>query len=243
MENPEISFVIPVLNEESWIIPCLEAIVSQEQLPSHEIIVVDNGSRDRTCALVQERFPGVKIIREERRGLLSAREAGFRAARGSVLACIDADTRIPKQWTKRVLAAFARSPKIVAVSGPYDYREFSGFRHFLAKVFWYGLVPPAHATLHFLRLGAIGNGGNMAIRKDALEAIGGFDTSVIFFGEDTNTVRRLRAVGSVGFLLDAEAVGSARRFLRDGFFRTFFRYLTAFFREIFLRKKRRPRKI
>ena len=51
---------------------------------------------------------------------------------------------------------------------------------------------------HLLRIGTVFYGGNFAVRREALERIGGFDTSIEFHGEDTNLGRRLFAVGQGG---------------------------------------------
>lgn len=232
-----ISFVIPALNEEEWILPCIRSILAQKDLPPHEIIVVDNGSTDRTVALVEECFADVRLVHEPEKGLTRARQAGFRASSGNIIACVDADTQLPAHWAKTVLEALEERSAIVAVSGPARYPEFSTVLHSASFVFWHILVPTVHSILHVTRWGAIGNGGNMAIRRHALETIGGFDTSIVFWGEDTNIARRLRSVGEVKFLRRMTVESSARRFLSEGTFRTLARYLSAFFLETIKTKK------
>ena len=79
-------------------------------------------------------------------------------------------------------------------------------------------VAPATQLLvkHVLRLGTIFYGGNFAVRREALAAIGGFDTSIEFHGEDTNLGRRLFRVGKVGLYQDCWLYTSARRYVAMG---------------------------
>jgi hypothetical protein len=69
---------------------------------------------------------------------------------------------------------------------------------------------------YILRIGTIFYGGNFAVRRSALDQIGGFDTSIEFHGEDTNVGRRLFAVGKVTLKYDCYLFTSARRYLAMG---------------------------
>jgi glycosyltransferase involved in cell wall biosynthesis len=95
-----ISLVIPAYNEESHLADCLQAALEQA-VAFYEIIVVDNASTDRT-ALVAEQFPGVRVVREPQRGIVYARNCGFDAARGDIIARIDADTMLPSDWSAHI---------------------------------------------------------------------------------------------------------------------------------------------
>jgi GT2 family glycosyltransferase len=59
-------------------------------------------------------------------------------------------------------------------------------------------------------------GGNFVLRRDALEKIGGFNTAIAFYGEDTDIARRLNAVGKVKFTFDLKMFSSARRLKQEG---------------------------
>lgn len=110
----KISLVIPAYNEEEYIGRCLGSVLSQEVMPD-EIIVVDNNSTDRTAEIVS-RFP-VRLIRESKQGIAHARNAGFDAATGHVIARTDADTILPSDWIARIGALFAAGD-IDAFTGP-----------------------------------------------------------------------------------------------------------------------------
>lgn len=95
-----ISLVIPAYNEEANLADCLEAALAQTA-PFYEIIVVDNASTDAT-AQVAARYADVRVVRETRRGIAYARNAGFNAARGDIIARIDADTQLPTEWAAHI---------------------------------------------------------------------------------------------------------------------------------------------
>jgi len=79
-------------------------------------------------------------------------------------------------------------------------------------------VAPLTQTLvkHVLRIGTIFYGGNFAVRRAALERIGGFDTTIEFHGEDTNVGRRLHQIGRVELVTDCYLYTSARRYVAMG---------------------------
>ncbi|MBD8506377.1 glycosyltransferase family 2 protein [Hoyosella sp. G463] len=105
-----LSVVVPAFNEEDAIEPCLEALVSQRELP-HEIIVVDNASTDGTAAAVsrfRERSPvPIKLVHEPAPGVAAARNRGFAEVTGEIIARIDADTRVEPEWSSAIVDFFA----------------------------------------------------------------------------------------------------------------------------------------
>jgi glycosyltransferase involved in cell wall biosynthesis len=129
-----ISLVIPVYNEVDRIHDCLTAVARQTVRP-FEVIVVNNNSTDGTIAIARA-FPFVRIITEDRQGVVYARDAGFAAARGDVIARIDADTVIPSNWIATLKAVFADSATD-AVSGTVAYRDIA-LPHVVSRIdlFW-----------------------------------------------------------------------------------------------------------
>src|SRR6185503_7632538 len=105
----DISFIVPAYNEEAILGKCLEAIFAElKNNPAvlAEVIVVNNASTDNTKQVAAS-FSGVKIVDEDRKGLVFARAAGAAVANGELLAHIDSDCNIPKGWLKTVMAEFA----------------------------------------------------------------------------------------------------------------------------------------
>lgn len=89
-EPAKISVVIPCFNAERYIAATLRSVLAQE-LPALEVIVVDDGSRDASAALVQQGFPGVTLLRQRNQGVAAARNRGIEHASGDWVAFVDAD--------------------------------------------------------------------------------------------------------------------------------------------------------
>lgn len=113
-----ISIVIPVYNEAAQLNACLLAIARQDQ-PAFEVIVVDNNSTDNTVA-VAKRFDFVKLLSEPKQGVIHARKRGFNAVAGDIIARIDADSVLPRDWTLAVAEVF-EDLSIHAASGVAQY--------------------------------------------------------------------------------------------------------------------------
>jgi O-antigen biosynthesis protein len=113
-----VSFVVIAYNEERNIARTLAAIAALHQLGEHEIIVVNDGSQDATAAIVRQHAaasPQIRLIDlAENRGRGWARNVGVQAARGSLIATVDADVVLPQDWLARARAAL---PGHAAVGG------------------------------------------------------------------------------------------------------------------------------
>ena len=177
--------------------------------------------------------PGIRVVDEPSKGLVVARETGRRAATGDILAYVDADCRAPLQWLERIEHRFHRGSSIVAVSGPYRFYDWDAIGRFLIRGYDYLVAPPTHFLVHYgLGLGAVLYGGNFAVRRVALERIGGFDRSVEFHGEDTNLGRRLTPLGTVEMARECWVWTSARRYRAMGKRKVFGLYIRNFWSEI-----------
>lgn len=87
---PMISVVIPAYNAEKTIAATLESVLAQS-FPPHEVIVVDDGSKDGTPAVVESFAPRVRLVRQANAGPSAARNNGIRSASGDWIALLDAD--------------------------------------------------------------------------------------------------------------------------------------------------------
>lgn len=165
MKNKKLTFslVIPVFNEQDYLGACLSAIANQTEIPD-EVIVVDNGSTDKSVAVAKQ-FRFVKVIHENRRGVIFARNRGFGVAAGQIIGRIDADTVLPPRWTKKIKEAFA-DDSITAVTGPVSYYDmpFPLINHYpdhLMRSSIYNWSPKSPFLF----------GSNMAIRKSSWVSI------------------------------------------------------------------------
>ncbi len=223
-----ISVIIPAFNEEAYIGQALEALKTQTY-KDFEIIVVDNASIDNTASVASAH--GVKVVREERKGTMWACEAGRSIAKGEIIVRMDADCVPESTWLEQGSAHFA-NPKVVAVSGPYDYHDASTSTRAwtgLAQIFY----APINRFTQFMKLGALSIGGNTFVKADALREIGGFNTSITFYGDDTDLAKRLSKVGKVVFDPRLKMKTSARRLRDEGAVLTSWRYILNFFQVIF----------
>jgi GT2 family glycosyltransferase len=120
----------------------------------------------------------------------------------------------------------------LALSGPYRFYDWDWIGVAGARVYDWALAPVAQfAAQSMLGIGAVLHGGNFAVRRTALEAIGGFDTSIEFHGEDTNLGRRLTAVGTVDLNNHCYIYTSARRYKALGRAKVFRLYVRNFWWE------------
>ncbi len=226
-----ISVIVCAHNEARYLGPCLQALLAQSRVPD-EIIVVDNASTDETGAVARA-VSGVRVIEESRKGLVVARETGRLAARGQVLAYVDADCRAPSWWLSRIDRRFRRDAKLVALSGPYRFYDWDWWGRTLIRAYDYTLAPATQGLVkHVLGIGTVFYGGNFAARAEALELIGGFDTRIEFHGEDTNVGRRLLRVGNVSLFHDCYLYTSARRYHAMGKGAVFRLYVRNFVSEV-----------
>lgn len=226
-----ISVIVCAHNEEAFLAPCLHSLLAQTRVPD-EILLIDNASTDRTRE-VAAAIPGVRVIDEPRKGLVVARERGRHEARGELLVYVDADCRAPLTWLERVERRFAHRPRLIALSAGYRFYDWDWWGRLLIRLYDISLAPATHVLVkHILRVGVVFYGGNFAVRREALEAIGGFDTTIEFHGEDTNLGRRLFRVGAVELRLDCYLYTSARRYNAMGKGAVFRLYVRNFVSEI-----------
>jgi glycosyltransferase involved in cell wall biosynthesis len=228
------SVIVCAFNEEQLLPGCLHSLL-QQSFPPHEIIVINNASTDGTAAAAS--IPGIRLVDEPRKGLVVARETGRRVSDGDVLVYVDADCRAPCEWLDLVRKEFEGPHPPAAVTGPYRFYDWDILGCTLVRMYDYSLAPLTHVLAQYVfGLGAVLYGGNFAVRREALEAIGGFDTSIEFHGEDTNLARRIAKAGRVRLRQACWVFTSARRYKTMGRGRVFGLYVRNFCAEIFLHR-------
>jgi glycosyltransferase involved in cell wall biosynthesis len=219
-----LSFVIPAYNEEAYLPACLESIAAQtKDLEAVEIIVVNNASSDRTREVALA-FPGVRVVDEPRKGLTFARQAGFAASSGELIANVDSDSRLTPGWVELVLKEFAAQPKLVALSGPVVYYDLTPSQRVSVQLFYLLAFMVYVINRYILRAGSMVQGGNFVLKRKALESIGGFNVGIAFYGEDTDIARRMNRLGKVEFTFKMKMFSSARRLKNEGMLKIAMRY-------------------
>lgn len=212
----KVSVIIPAHNEEKFLPEALRAILGSDY-PDFEVIVVDNASSDGTYEAAVSM--GVKVVKEPNRGTQHARERGRAEASGEIIANMDADCVPGRDWLKRGAGHF-KNPEIAALTGPADYYDGSGIFRFVSFYFqkiFYRLI---NSILNAFHGGGVLLAGNCFIRKSSLDKIGGYDTSIFFYGDDTDTAKRLSRIGRIAYDPKLTIKTSARRFKSQGIVKT-----------------------
>ncbi len=193
--NHRFSVIVCTRNGGERIANCLRAISEMEGV-SFETIVVDDGSTDDTKEIIAEKFPDVRLLSIPPSGLSAARNIGAEAATGEILAFTDDDCEPDREWLVRLGRAFLDS-EISAAGGP-------------------NLPPPARTPIEAVIRSAPGApshvlfddthaehlpGCNIAVRRAAFDAIGGFDPIFRTAGDDVDFCWRLSDAGHrLGFV-------------------------------------------
>ncbi len=100
-ESPAISVVIPAFNAEQFLVEALASVYAQELLPS-QVIVVDDGSKDRTGELARAFGHGVEVFHRQNGGIGAARNTALALCSGDLLAFLDADDVWPVDRLRRL---------------------------------------------------------------------------------------------------------------------------------------------
>jgi GT2 family glycosyltransferase len=182
IESSTPSIIIPVLNNPKGLRRCIEALRGQGL--AFELIVVDNGSTDETCAVAELHADRVLICPKLTIGAL--RNQGAQVAKGQILVFTDSDQRPAEGWLASGLEALAREESAGMLGARYHAPEGSSW---VAKT-WdlqrrYSDVP-----------GDIGwlQGGNLFVKRAAFERVGGFRTDLVA-SEDVDLSFRVRNAG------------------------------------------------
>ncbi|HKW91532.1 MAG TPA: glycosyltransferase [Methylomirabilota bacterium] len=192
-EYPKVSVVVCAYNAEPTMEACLTSLQSLKY-PAYEIIVVDDGSTDRT-GQIADSFEGIHVIHQENKGLSAARNVGIGASLGEIVAFTDSDCVVDPDWLHYLVATFLSSG-FPAVGGPnLPPPEDSMVAACVAA----SPGGPLHVLLDDVEAEHI-PGCNMAFRREVLEEIGGFDPIYRSAGDDVDVCWRLQDRGyRIGF--------------------------------------------
>lgn len=177
-----VSVVMPCHNYARFVGEAIASIVAQGPLVA-EIVVVDDGSTDGSGDVAAAASPLVRVIRQDCQGIAAARNAGIAAARGELVAFLDADDILTDASLAVRVAALDARPELGCV--------FGRLAHFLcpalddearSRLF----CPPDEAAARFA--------GTMVARADVFRTVGGFDPS-LRVGEMIDWISRLEAAG------------------------------------------------
>jgi len=223
----KISVVVPAHNEEAMLPATLEALRHQD-VKEFELIVVDSASTDATGEVAKAY--GALVIRVNEPGSARARQAGFEAASGQIIASTDADSVPPPDWLGRLVGPF-RNSEVVATYGGVRLAR-GGLVIRVAERFFNGWQRLNHALKRPIFCGA-----NFAVRKRTFLEVGGFRWGEAFphEGEDIRLAVKLLKMGEIVFMPDLLVATSTRSFGGPGTLRYLIRHVRNYLRTYWLR--------
>ena len=220
MEQPDVTVIAVTWNALPWVEQCLESVRGRDT------IVVDNGSTDGTLELVRERFPEVRIVEQENRGMGGGNNAGMRLAEGRWFFLLNSDAWVVGDGLDRLVAygdahpdAAVVGPRLLNQDGtlqrsvrgePNLWRlstEYLGIRklaphsNLLNPLYVGGFDHDTETEADWLYAAAL------LVRREAVEQVGMFDEDFFMFSEEVDWLTRFRRAGwKVLFTPSAEVV-------------------------------------
>jgi len=194
----DLSLVICTRNRAAQLAQTLTRLSVLRSELEWELIIVDNESKDKTSAVVEE-FAAtfdhpVRIIKQDGRGVSVAKNAGWQSARADIVVCIDDDCYPEADYLDAIFECFAKDPKLGFVGGRILLHDPRDRRITIQESLEPLFFPPGS----FIRTGAI-QGANVAYRRAAVSEVGGFDpwfgAGAFYSGDELELMARISAAG------------------------------------------------
>lgn len=174
------SVVVATYNQGQYLAEALDSLLKQDLEPSaFEIIVVDDGSDDRTPEVLACYAERIIVHQQAHQGLVPACNAGLARARGRFFARVDSDDRVVPTWLSRMIAALEQTPQACCVHPSYLQLEEDGRLGLLGR-------PEKGGLFNLVACGVL-------FRTDAVRRVGGFRP---MYWEEYDLYMRLRAEGA-----------------------------------------------
>lgn len=208
-----LSIIIPTLNEEKNINRLLKQIISKNVGDQYEIIIADAGSKDKTCEIAKS-F-GARIVK----GGLPAvgRNQGAKYAKGDVLLFLDADLKLSPDLVAKSFKEFKERNLDVASYSLYPQINNLLLNKVTLNIFY---NYPARILKKVFPMGAMG----IMVRKKIFDSVGGFDEKIAL-AEDHYFIGQSAKIGNFGLFRSGKIYMPTRRFEKDGYFKTSWKYL------------------
>lgn len=181
-----LSLIVATFNRSEQLLTTLRSVALQSHRAEEwECIVVDNNSKDNTRAVVEKFISehatlNIRYKFVEEQGLSFARNGGIREAKGDIVAFIDDDERIVADFVSAYISLFDLHPDAMSAGGEIIAEYPTGRPRWMSRYTEEPIANPMSFGQH-IRLfpkGRIPGGGNMAVRRKALDIVGLFDTSL-----------------------------------------------------------------
>ena len=219
-ESGRVAAVVVTYDALPWIENCLDSLAGVET------VVVDNGSSDGTVAFVRERYPDVRLVESENRGLGAGWNLGTRETTSTYVLLLNADAWMTEGALDR-LVAFAETQPRAAVVGPRlrnpdgtlqrSVRGYPTVWRLATEYLFLRKLAPRSSALNAFYAGGFDHdevrsvevvmGACMLLRREAIELVGECDEDYFLFSEETDWCFRFREAGwDVLFFPGAECV-------------------------------------
>ena len=194
----DLSLMICTRNRAARLAQSLKKVSAMQSRLKWELIVVDNGSTDRTSAVVAEyaavcRHP-VQMIVHQDRGVSGAKNVGWRLTNSAIVVCIDDDCYPAEDYLDSIFARFSNDAKLGFLGGRILLHDPTDRRITIQESLEPLFLPPGS----FIRAGVI-QGANVAYRRAALAEVGGFDPwfgpGALYSGDELELIARISAAG------------------------------------------------
>jgi glycosyltransferase involved in cell wall biosynthesis len=181
MPDTQISAIICTHNRDTYLGAAIDSLLAQDFAAEFEVVVIDNGSSDRTREVVEQRLGDtrVKYFFEPTLGLSVARNTGAKVARAEILAYLDDDAVASTSWLQVLYAAYEHNSQLAIAGGkvtllwPPDIQPPQWLSAGLASNL--GAYDLGDSMIYIEKPGLTPRGLNYSIRRSFLEEIGGFD--------------------------------------------------------------------
>jgi N-acetylglucosaminyl-diphospho-decaprenol L-rhamnosyltransferase len=218
--RPDVTVVVVTWNALPWLEQCLDSV------SGHVVVVVDHGSTDGTVQFVRDRFPEALVLEQENKGMGGGNNAGMRVAAGRYLFLLNSDAWVVGDSLERLVRfadlhpeAAVIGPKLLNTDGTLQ-RSVRGeptLWRLATEYLFIRKLAPRSQLLNPLYAGGFAHdevrdveslyGPALLVRREALDAVGGFDEAFFMFSEEVDWLTRFRRAGwKVMFFPEAEVV-------------------------------------
>ncbi len=170
--RPPLSVVVPSRDRPEMLARCLQSVRAALR-DGDELVAVDSASRDAAAVAQAAASAGARLVRVDEPGVNLARNAGWRVTTHAFVAFTDDDVVVDAAWADEIVRCFVEHPQTAFLTGRIGVPEGQHTEHEVAVK-----DDVEVAVLDRRSTGTIGHGASTAVRRDALEALGGWDEAL-----------------------------------------------------------------
>jgi len=197
---PLVSVILVSCNDERWLKGCLNSLKAQT-FKDFEVILVDNGSTDRSVELANEIYPGIRVVKLDKNyGLTAAYNVGMKVSRGTFLATLHNDVTLDERWLESLVTSIQRNPDYFLLGSMESTPEIP-FPSYVDMNSWLNYVRfPCDDSVDIVPTAYV-SGTCLFFRREALERLGEvFDARLGTYAyDDEISVKTLLSLGKIGY--------------------------------------------